>query len=55
MLINEKLIINLSIKYFFKKNNQIVLEAANPDYESIKLDPDQVSVQGKLLAVWRKC
>tara|TARA_B100001248_G_C27377886_1_gene455303 strand:- start:1389 stop:1997 length:609 start_codon:yes stop_codon:yes gene_type:complete len=44
-----------TLKYFFKKNNQIVLEAANPDYESIKLDPDQVSVQGKLLAVWRKC
>ena len=44
-----------TLKYFFKKNNQIVLEAANPDYESIKLNPDQVSVQGKLLAVWRKC
>ena len=44
-----------TLKYFFRKNNQIVLEAANPDYESIILDPDQVSIQGKLLAVWRKC
>ena len=44
-----------TLKYFFRKNNQIVLEAANPDYESIKLDPDEVSIQGKLLAVWRKC
>ena len=44
-----------TLKYFFRKNNQIVLEAANPDYEAIKLDPDEVSIQGKLLAVWRKC
>ena len=44
-----------TLKYFFRKNNQIVLEAANPDYEPIILDPDQVSIQGKLLAVWRKC
>ena len=43
-----------TLKYFFRKNNQIVLEAANPDYEAIKLDPDEVSIQGKLLAVWRK-
>ena len=44
-----------TLKYFFRKNNQIVLEAANPDYEAIKLDPNEVSIQGKLLAVWRKC
>jgi len=44
-----------TLKYFFRKNNQIVLEAANPDYEPIRLDPDEVSIQGKLLAVWRKC
>ena len=44
-----------TLKYFFRKNNQIILEAANPDYEPIILDPDQVSIQGKLLAVWRKC
>ena len=44
-----------TLKYFFRKNNQIVLEAANPHYEAIKLDPNEVSIQGKLLAVWRKC
>ena len=44
-----------TLKYFFRKNNQIVLEAANPDYEAIKLDPNEVSIQGRLLAVWRKC
>ena len=43
-----------TLKYFFRKNNQIVLEAANPDYEPISLDKDLVSIQGKLLAVWRK-
>ena len=44
-----------TLKYFFRKNNQIVLEAANPNYEPIILDPDEGSIQGKLLAVWRKC
>ena len=43
-----------TLKYFFKKNNQIILEAANPNYEPIVLDQTQVSIQGKLLAVWRK-
>ena len=44
-----------TLKYFFKKDNKIVLEAANPNYEPIILNLDEVSVQGKLLAVWRKC
>ena len=43
-----------TLKYFFKKKNQIILEAANPNYEPIVLDFDKVSIQGKLLAVWRK-
>ncbi len=43
-----------TLKYFYRKGNQIVLEAANPDYEPIKIDRDLVSIQGKLLAVWRK-
>ena len=43
-----------TLKYFFKKNNKIILEAANPNYEPIILDFEQVSIQGKLLAVWRK-
>ena len=43
-----------TLKYFFKKNNQIILEAANPNYEPIILNLDEVFIQGKLLAVWRK-
>ena len=43
-----------TLKYFFKRNNKIFLEAANPSYDPIIVDPDQVVLQGKLLAVWRK-
>ena len=43
-----------TLKYFLKKNNKIILEAANPNYEPIILEYDNVSIQGKLLAVWRK-
>ena len=43
-----------TLKYYFKKNNQIILEAANQNYEPIVLDSNQVAIQGKLLAVWRK-
>ena len=43
-----------TLKYFFKKNNQIILEAANPNYDPIILNLDEVVIQGKLLAVWRK-
>ena len=43
-----------TLKYFYRKGNQIILEAANPDYEPIKIDSNLVSIQGKLLAVWRK-
>ena len=43
-----------TLKYFVKKDNKIILEAANPNYEPIILDFDNVSIQGKLLAVWRK-
>ena len=44
-----------TLKYFFKKDNKIVLEAANPNYQPIILEPNEVSIQGRLLAVWRKC
>ena len=37
-----------------KRNGKIYLEAANPAYDPIELDLDQVVFQGKLLAVWRK-
>ena len=43
-----------TLKYFIKRGNKIFLEAANPAYEPIELDLDQVVFQGKLLAVWRK-
>ena len=43
-----------TLKYFFKKGNRIFLEAANPAYEPIELNLDEVVFQGKLLAVWRK-
>jgi len=43
-----------TLKYFFKRENKIFLEAANPDYEPIELNLEEVVFQGKLLAVWRK-
>ena len=43
-----------TLKYFFRNNNQIILEPANPNYDPIVLDSNEVSIQGKLLAVWRK-
>ena len=43
-----------TLKYFFKRGNKIFLEAANPSYEPIELNFDEVIVQGKLLAVWRR-
>ena len=43
-----------TLKYFFKRKGKIILEAANPAYEPIELNLDEVVFQGKLLAVWRK-
>ena len=43
-----------TLKYFTKKGQKIFLEAANPAYEAIELNLDEVVFQGKLLAVWRK-
>ena len=43
-----------TLKYFFKRKGKIFLEAANPAYEPIELNFDDVVFQGKLLAVWRK-
>ena len=43
-----------TLKYFTKKGQKIFLEAANPAYEPIELNLDEVVFQGKLLAVWRK-
>jgi len=43
-----------TLKYFFKKNGKIFLEAANPAYDPIELNLGEAIFQGKLLAVWRK-
>ena len=43
-----------TLKYFFKRGGKIFLEAANPAYDPIELNLDEVVFQGKLLALWRK-
>ena len=43
-----------TLKYFFKRDGKIFLEAANDAYEPILLNADEVVFQGKLLAVWRR-
>ena len=43
-----------TLKYFVKKGGKIYLEAANNSYDPIILNPEDVILQGKLLAVWRK-
>ncbi len=43
-----------TLKYFFKRGGKIFLEAANPSYEPIELNFEDVVIQGKLIALWRK-
>ena len=43
-----------TLKYFIKRNGKIFLEAANPLYDPIELNLEEVVFQGRLLAVWRK-
>ena len=43
-----------TLKYFTKKGEKVFLEAANPAYDPIELNLNDVVFQGKLLAVWRK-
>ncbi len=43
-----------TLKYFFKRGNKIYLEAANSSYEPIEVGFEQLVIQGRLLAVWRK-
>ena len=43
-----------TLKYFVKRGGKIFLEAANPAYEPIELNTEEVVFQGKLLAVWRR-
>ena len=43
-----------TLKHFYRKGSLVRLEAANPAYEPIEIEAEQVFIQGKLLAVWRK-
>ena len=43
-----------TLKHFFRDGSLVRLEAANPAYEPIEIEAEQVHVQGKLAAVWRK-
>ena len=43
-----------TLKHFHRQGGTVTLEAANPAYGPIVLPADQVSVQGKLVAVWRQ-
>jgi repressor LexA len=43
-----------TLKHFHCSGATVTLEAANPAYAPIVLPADQVTVQGKLVAVWRQ-
>ena len=43
-----------TLKHFYRNGSLVRLEAANANYEPIEIDAEQVHVQGKLAAVWRK-
>ena len=43
-----------TLKHFHRQGDQVKLEAANVSYPPLILPADQVSVQGKLVAVWRQ-
>jgi repressor LexA len=43
-----------TLKHFQRRGGTVILEAANPAYGPIELPAEQVTVQGKLVAVWRQ-
>jgi len=43
-----------TLKHFFRDGSFVRLEAANTAYDPIEIDAEQVHIQGKLAAVWRK-
>ena len=43
-----------TLKHFQRHGSTVTLEAANPAYAPIVLPADQVTVQGRLVAVWRQ-
>ena len=42
-----------TLKYFRRNGDKIILDPANISYDPIILNINEVSIQGKLLAVWR--
>lgn len=42
-----------TLKYFYRDQSEITLAPANSNYEPIKKPAEQVSVQGRLIGVWR--
>lgn len=43
-----------TLKHFHRQGDTVTLEAANPAYAPIVVPADQVTVQGRLVAVWRQ-
>ncbi|MFM7640672.1 MAG: transcriptional repressor LexA [Cyanobium sp.] len=43
-----------TLKHFHRQGSQVRLEAANPAYAPILVPAEEVSIQGKLVAVWRQ-
>ena len=43
-----------TLKHFHRHGDEVHLEAANPAYAPIVLPAEQVSMQGRLVAVWRQ-
>lgn len=43
-----------TLKHFHREGKQVRLEAANPAYAPIVVPADQVTIQGRLVAVWRQ-
>ncbi|MFN9661898.1 MAG: transcriptional repressor LexA [Cyanobacteriota bacterium] len=43
-----------TLKHFHRQGKKVRLEAANPTYAPIVVPADQVSIQGRLVAVWRQ-
>ncbi|MFZ0407476.1 MAG: transcriptional repressor LexA [Cyanobium sp.] len=43
-----------TLKHFRRQGSTVTLEAANPAYAAMVLPADQVTVQGRLVAVWRQ-
>ncbi len=42
-----------TLKYYYRKGNQVKLEPANPNFSTIEASAVDVAVQGVLVAVWR--